>query len=233
MSRLRGTGLAHRPIRMRGKDRGSVFRGSYRMRGEDRTPAPFIATISVEHAHLAVPVTMHSPAVALVGFEPQAVALANLAVGVTLYSPAVTGVVQLPLLAVDVTLHPPVVFPRENFTVTLAHLIAHVTLHPPEVSAPDAYFLTPIEPFHRIPHPARLEWVASELAGTGVPRSARYRQFLGTHIGTIVEIDGIVYGGGRWHGPLTPAQIAAITAAGYANRIVLADEPALLPAGLD
>jgi hypothetical protein len=39
--------------------------------------------------------------------------------------------------------------------------------------------------------------------------------------------------GGYWNGPLTDAQIAAITSAGMAARIVAATDPGFLPAGID
>jgi hypothetical protein len=41
------------------------------------------------------------------------------------------------------------------------------------------------------------------------------------------------YGGGRWNGPLTDAEIAAITAAGYGARVVEAANLGLLPSSLD
>lgn len=48
-----------------------------------------------------------------------------------------------------------------------------------------------------------------------------------------IEIDGIVYGGGRWHGPLTAAQITAITTAGHGARLFTVDSHGELPAWID
>jgi hypothetical protein len=60
--------------------------------------------------------------------------------------------------------------------------------------------------------------------------SVRYRGlFLTYWAGQSVEVAGTTYQGGRWHGPLSAQQIADITAAGYAERIVEADDAATLP----
>jgi hypothetical protein len=203
------------------------------MRGEDRDPAAFQTTTAVEPAHLAVTVTMFPSRVELVGFEAQDVVASHLAVPVTMFDPTLGYIVNVGLLEVPVTFHEPTVVVREHLAIVGAHLVVSVHLHPPSIVSPDAYFMTPIELVERVPRWERLEWVASEHLTTGVPHSPRYRQFLRTQVGTEITIDGIVYGGGRWHGPLSTEQIIAITAAGYADRIVMASEPGLLPAGID
>jgi hypothetical protein len=83
----------------------------------------------------------------------------------------------------------------------------------------------------------------ARLARMGI-RSARYRNLLWTYAGTTnpdptdpqpegIRIGGILYRGGYWAGPLTNAEITAITAAGYASRIVYADDTGHLPANIE
>jgi len=80
----------------------------------------------------------------------------------------------------------------------------------------------------------------ARLAAVGI-NSLRYRNLLWTRRGTInpdptdpqqegIRIGGILYRGGYWAGPLTSAEVTAITNAGYAAGIATAAEPGKLPA---
>lgn len=85
-------------------------------------------------------------------------------------------------------------------------------------------------------------------ATAGMPASPRFRRLMlgfnrgdaGTGPSDAVNgtytIGSTAYAGGRWTGPLTDAQVAEITAAGLAGRIVsiaVGASMRLLPAGLD
>jgi hypothetical protein len=96
----------------------------------------------------------------------------------------------------------------------------------PELPAPSEllYFMPPNEETERVP-----PWVRIP----GVPRSNRYRQFMRYQQGVDVQISGIRYGGGRWHGPLSDAEVTAIVDAGLEDRIVRVTEFGDLPANLD
>lgn len=83
-------------------------------------------------------------------------------------------------------------------------------LPPTELVAPPRARL---EPFHRR-RPTTLPWTT-------------YRR------GVTVEVAGITYQGGRWHGPLTAQQITDLTAAGYGARLVEAMSDTDLPADID
>lgn len=87
-----------------------------------------------------------------------------------------------------------------------------------------AYFLPPSSG-ERLPHPSRIP---------EAPRSPRWRRFLATEWGgPALEIGGRSYPRGRWNGPLTDAEVTAITAAGYGARIVYVTDPAELPGVVD
>ena len=86
----------------------------------------------------------------------------------------------------------------------------------------ESWFLPPsvtrAPPFERIPE----------------VKSAAYRGiFLTYWRGTEVDIDGILYQGGRWHGPLTDDEVTAITNAGLVERIVQVNDYGELPGNLD
>jgi hypothetical protein len=253
MTRVRGQNVVRKALRHRGRDRASTARGTYRLRGSN--PAPpvglGIPTTVVEVPHVAVGVTIHAPIV----FAPptfQQLVVPHVAVPVTVFSPATRAVVKTDHLAVPVTIHAPtltyaVVLPHLAVPVTLyapgiqvagmtiatPHVAVPVTIHPPSIRTIGLWFLPPIEPFEKVPSLERTEWLMQERLGTGVPRSIKYRQFLRTQVGKDVTIAGVFYGGGRWHGPLTGAQVSEITAAGYGARIIARGEHELLPAGLD
>jgi hypothetical protein len=53
--------------------------------------------------------------------------------------------------------------------------------------------------------------------------SPAWRAFTRSWVGIDVVIDGVPYRGGIWSGPLTPAEIAAITAAGFGDRLAVVD----------
>lgn len=84
----------------------------------------------------------------------------------------------------------------------------------------DSYFLPPVvkklPPWERTPE----------------IRSPRYRHFLWFWRGTDVLIAGVTYRGAYWNGPLTSAQITAITAAGYGTRIYAVNNLIELPANI-
>lgn len=81
-----------------------------------------------------------------------------------------------------------------------------------------SYFLPPVST--RTVPPERVPEVTS----------VRYRGlFLNTWAGEDVTIGEVTYAGGRWNGPLSVAEVAAITAAGYAARIAEVSDPANLP----
>lgn len=52
-------------------------------------------------------------------------------------------------------------------------------------------------------------------------------------IGIDVTVAGTLYKGGRWHGPLTSAEVTAITGAGYGARIATVADIKDLPNDLD
>jgi len=82
----------------------------------------------------------------------------------------------------------------------------------------DRWFAPPAGRF-KIPPRTRLDQL-------GVPKSRAFRNaFFKTNVaeaivgeGTLV-VAGIAYPGGRWYGPLTQAQVDALTAEGYGDRI--------------
>lgn len=88
---------------------------------------------------------------------------------------------------------------------------------------PGTFWFSPPTGRFRVPPRRRLD-------ALGVPRSRAYRNaFFRTQIAEELEgegslvVAGIRYPGGRWYGPLTSAQITALTEAGYEDRIVEAD----------
>ena len=84
-----------------------------------------------------------------------------------------------------------------------------------------SYFLPPV--IRKVPYPERTPEV----------RSVSFRSlFLWFWHGVTVEIGGVSYQGGRWCGPLSSAEIAAITAAGYATRIYNVNDLIELPANI-
>lgn len=87
------------------------------------------------------------------------------------------------------------------------------------------WFMPPNEPSERVPRWDRIP---------GAPRSFRYRAFMRYTVGKDITINGVLYQGGRWSGPLSEAERAAIIDAGYADRIFEANEDALgtLPASV-
>lgn len=66
-----------------------------------------------------------------------------------------------------------------------------------------------------------------------VPRSWRYLAYLadqhGGGVGGELEVGGHRYARGRWNGPLSGQEVSAITAAGYADRVVYISDPSELP----
>lgn len=208
--RMRGGGRAHRSFRMRGIDGGSTERGPYRIRGQNLPPAtPYITTVAVEVPVLAIPLTFYGPRIGTF----TTVGAAHLTIPMTFFQPKVVSAVRTSLLAIPINFYPPT-----------------VKFVPPPTYA---YFTPPIAPYLKLPPVPRTDWLMEMQLASGMPRSARYRQFLGTQVGVDITIAGVFYGGGRWHGPLTATQIAAITAAGYGARIVMVRDVGLLPAGID
>lgn len=98
----------------------------------------------------------------------------------------------------------------------------------PPAPPQDTYYLPPTFPYRQ--KKKRLDLV-------GAPDSKAWRSFTDTNRTPdehpSLLIDGVSYLGGRWNGPLSGAEIAAITAAGYASRLVEAADPNDLPGGLD
>jgi hypothetical protein len=86
----------------------------------------------------------------------------------------------------------------------------------------ESFFLPPNT--KRVPPPERVP---------EAPNSARWRHFLWYRRGIETIISNVVYQGGRWNGPLTAAQITAITAAGHGARIYTVNHPGELPADID
>jgi len=83
-----------------------------------------------------------------------------------------------------------------------------------------SYFMPPVT--KRVPPPERTPEI----------RSASYRHFLWYWRGVSPVIAGVEYQGGRWHGPLSSAQITDITAAGFASRIFAVNDLIELPANI-
>ncbi len=81
------------------------------------------------------------------------------------------------------------------------------------------YFLPPAL-YRRVPKAGR----------DGLPRSPRYRDMIANDVaGEPLVIDGISYERGRWNGPLTGAEIAAIRGAGYEQRLITVNDASELP----
>lgn len=185
-------------------------------------------------------VTWDSPTERWDGLAGPQVVAPRLNIPLTFFSPAVTypSLVVAPQLAVGLTFFAPVVseiIPSVPQIVAATPLEIGLTFFAPDVFGPGgpSWFTPPIESFLKVPPSPRTDWLEEMAMASGIPRSPKWRQFLGNHLGREVVIDGVTYGGGRWHGPLTEEQINAITAAGYGDRIVQADEPGLLPATID
>lgn len=85
----------------------------------------------------------------------------------------------------------------------------------------ESYFLPPN--VKKVPPPERTPEI----------RSGRFRHFLWFWRGTELTVDGTTYQGGRWNGPLTGAQVSAITAAGYGARIYTVNDLNELPGNID
>lgn len=64
---------------------------------------------------------------------------------------------------------------------------------------------------------------------SGFPRSAALMHMTRTTQGADITIGGVTYLGGRWNGPLTQAEVTAITNAGYATRIKGVNPGEVLP----
>jgi hypothetical protein len=96
---------------------------------------------------------------------------------------------------------------------------------PPETSV--TYFFPPIAASAKPPPWPRVPEIPNH--------SEAYRHFYANQVGVDVEVDGIIYFGGRWNGPLSKAEVRAITAAGYGARIrsIQPERLEQLPAGLD
>jgi hypothetical protein len=96
---------------------------------------------------------------------------------------------------------------------------------PPETS--DTFFLPPIEAAAKVPPWPRVPEIPN--------RSEAYRHFYANQVGRDVVIAGVTYLGGRWNGPLSAAEITAIRASVYANRLrsIAPGRYEMLPAGLD
>ena len=85
----------------------------------------------------------------------------------------------------------------------------------------DSYFLPPAVLV--TPPPERTPQVTSP----------RWRMFTRYLQGSDILIDGVTYQGAHWNGPLSAAQIAAITAAGHGARIFAVDDLIEFPADID
>jgi hypothetical protein len=94
-----------------------------------------------------------------------------------------------------------------------------------------AFFLPPT--VEHAPAWPRIVW-SDSMFGHHTPRSERWRALESVPQGTPdLTVAGTVYPGGRWSGPLTDAQVTALIAAGYTDRVVFTSDMGQLPAGLD
>lgn len=75
--------------------------------------------------------------------------------------------------------------------------------------------------------------VSRHLDQLGVPRSPLFRRFYRNLVDSGEVVEGFGFLGGRWNGPLTDEQIAAIEAAGQGGRIVQVLDLTELPAGIE
>lgn len=80
-----------------------------------------------------------------------------------------------------------------------------------------SYFLPPVT------------WYLPPAARTPEVRSRKYRLFFGYWRSDEITIDGVLYPGARWAGPLTAGQISSITAAGLEGRIATVTDVLNLP----